>query len=53
MSDTERKNYRGEEIAEGEHAKKCPELNCEHCVNGKSKRTARRKARHDWKPTDD
>lgn len=31
MSRTERKNYRGEEIRDGEHAKRCPEADCDWC----------------------
>lgn len=53
MADTKRQNYRGEPMSDGEHAKRCPETNCNYCVNGKAKRVERRKVRHDWKPEDD
>lgn len=42
MSDTRRRNYLGEPIRDGEHAKKCPSLNCDRCVNGKAKKPFRR-----------
>lgn len=49
MSRTRRKNYQGEEIQEGEHAKKCPSLNCLRCVNGRAKKPYRRWVRRTHK----
>jgi hypothetical protein len=42
MSDTRRRNYRGEPIRDGEHAKRCPEADCDRCVNGAAKKKWRR-----------
>jgi hypothetical protein len=42
MGKTRRRNYRGEPIRDGEHAKRCPSLNCPRCVNGRAKKQWRR-----------
>ena len=37
MGNTKRRNYRGDQIRDGGHAKKCPEPDCDYCVNRKAK----------------
>ena len=46
MSRTERKDWKGRPIHDGEHGKRCPEPNCDYCMNGQQKRPFRRKMRH-------
>ena len=38
LSDTKRRNYRGDPIRDGDHAKRCPEQDCDYCVNAGAKR---------------
>ena len=49
MSHTNRKNWKGQTIKDGEHGKRCPEPDCDYCMNGRQKRPFRRKIRHMWK----
>jgi hypothetical protein len=42
MGKTRRRNYLGETIRDGDHAKRCPSLNCPRCVNGRAKKQWRR-----------
>ena len=49
MSRTNRKDWRGRPIKDGEHGKRCPEQDCAYCMNGEQKRPFRRKVRHMWK----
>lgn len=46
MSHTQRRNWFGNTIRDGQHAKRCPEKHCAYCIHGDAKRTARRKTRH-------
>lgn len=46
MTDTYRRDYLGHERRDGEHCKRCPEPDCNVCVNGAAKRPARRRVRH-------
>ena len=49
MSRTNRKDWKGRQIHDGEHGKRCPEPNCAYCEHGERKRPFRRKLRHMWK----
>lgn len=46
MSRTKRTDWKGHSIKDGEHGKRCPELNCAYCNHGERKRLFRRKLRH-------
>lgn len=49
MSRTKRRNWYGKQIRDGEHAKRCPEPDCDYCINGESKYWFKRKFRREQK----
>lgn len=53
MGRTIRRDYHGETQRDGAYCKRCPEQNCNYCVNGKAKRAFRRWFRRAWKVDED
>jgi hypothetical protein len=49
VSRTNRKDWKGRPIKDGDHGKRCPEPDCAYCKHGEQKRPFRRKVRHMWK----